>query len=36
MAKHLAPILGKSASTLARALLDAGDDVEAVVRRYGK
>jgi hypothetical protein len=34
MAKHLAPILGKSAVTLARALLDAGDAVEAVVRRY--
>jgi hypothetical protein len=34
MAKHLAPILGKSATTLARALLDAGDDAEAVVRRY--
>jgi hypothetical protein len=34
MARHLAPILGKSAVTLARALLDAGDDAEAVVRRY--
>jgi len=34
MAKHLAPILGKSAVTLARALLNAGDDAEAVVRRY--
>jgi hypothetical protein len=34
MAKHLAPILGKSATTLARALIDAGDDAEAVVRRY--
>jgi hypothetical protein len=33
-AAHLAPILGKSATTLARALLDAGDDAEAVVRRY--
>jgi hypothetical protein len=34
MANHLAPMLGKSATTLARALLDAGDDAEAVVRRY--
>jgi hypothetical protein len=34
MAKHLVPILGKSATTLARALIDAGDDAEAVVRRY--
>jgi hypothetical protein len=34
MAKHLAPILGRSAITLARALLDDGDDAEAVVRRY--
>jgi hypothetical protein len=34
MAKHLAPILGKSAATLARALIHAGDDAEAVVRRY--
>jgi hypothetical protein len=34
MAKHLAPILGKSATTLARALLEAGDDAEAVVSRY--
>jgi hypothetical protein len=33
-AKHLAPILSKRATTLARALIDAGDDVEAVVRRY--
>jgi hypothetical protein len=34
MAKHLAPILGKSPTTLAHGLLDAGDDAEAVVRRY--
>jgi hypothetical protein len=34
MANHLAPMLGKSATTLARALLDAGDDAEAVVRLY--
>jgi hypothetical protein len=34
MAKHLAPILGKSTTTLARALIDAGGDAEAVVRRY--
>jgi hypothetical protein len=34
MAKHLAPILGKSAATLMRALIDAGDDAEAAVRRY--
>jgi hypothetical protein len=34
MAAHLAPILGKSPSTLAGALLAAGDDAEAVVRRY--
>ena len=34
MANHLAPMLGKSATTLARALLDAGDDADAVVRRY--
>jgi hypothetical protein len=34
MAKHLATVLGKSPTTLARALLDAGDDAEAVVRRY--
>src|SRR5262249_23604436 len=34
MAKHLAPILGKSATTLARALHDASDDAEAVVRSY--
>jgi hypothetical protein len=33
MAKHLAPILGKSATTLAGALLDTGDDAEAVVHR---
>jgi hypothetical protein len=33
MAKHLAAAVGKSPTTLARALLDAGDDAEAVVLR---
>jgi hypothetical protein len=35
MAKHLASLAGKSASTVARSLLDAGDDAEAVAARYG-
>jgi hypothetical protein len=35
MAKRLASLAGKSASTVARALLDAGDDAEAVAACYG-
>jgi hypothetical protein len=34
MAKHLSSILGKSVPTLSRALMEAGDDAEAVARRY--
>jgi hypothetical protein len=34
MARRLAPILGKSANTIASALLQAGDDAGEVVRRY--